>query len=78
MFALRLQSMTSTPLPPYLSGLAFPVVFEKALAHAQWDLDKLSLRALKKDYNGRVHKFRVGRKRSRHVVWEGRQGGGGG
>ena len=64
--------MSSTPLPPYLSGLAFPLVFEKGLIQAKWDLNRLSISALIEAFDGVPQEFRLGQKRSRGVVWEGR------
>ena len=58
-------------LPPYLRDLNFPVVFRDGLNQAGWELDKLSFEALAKVFHGKDYQFRLGRRDSEDIVWEG-------
>ena len=64
--------MSASPLPPFLRGVDHPVFFEDALRLTKWDLNKLSLCALADAFQGPHHEFRLGKKDSDGVVWEGK------
>ena len=59
-------------LPPYLHNLNYPAIFRKALNKAGWQVENLTFEALSDIFDDRRYKFRLGRKQSIDVVWEGR------
>ena len=63
--------MTLSPLPSYLRGVDFPILFENALNQNGWELDKLTFSNLAEVLSGRDYEFRLGAKESGDIVWEG-------